>query len=74
MSPETFASRCHEIVRDMRGHEAHRALDLLTNEALRSLGFGDGIDVFEAAVAHWHRGADLYPYAGPCPNCEGARP
>lgn len=54
----------------MRGHEAHRALDLLTNDVLRELGYGEGIDIFEAAVAHWHAEAHPYPYVGPCPDCE----
>lgn len=69
MKPETFASRCREIVTTMRGHEAHRALDFLTNDVLRELGYGDGIAVFEAAVARWHREEDAYPYTGVCPDC-----
>ncbi len=69
---ETFAAKCREIVASQCGHRAHRALDLLTNDVLRSLGFGEGIAVFEAAVARWHSAADPYPYAGPCPDCEAA--
>lgn len=70
-SPGSFAAACREIVASRRGHDAHRALDLLTNEVLRGLGYGDGIDIFEATVGAWHSAADRYPYVGPCPNCEG---
>jgi hypothetical protein len=72
MSPENFAARCHQIVTDQRGHAAHRALDLLTNDLLRGLGYGDGIDVFEVAVGHWHDEADPYPGGGACPDCARA--
>lgn len=72
MSPAAFAERCREIVEAQRGHEAHRSLDLLTNDVLREQGFGEGIAIFEAAVARWHSEGDPYPYQGPCPNCEGA--
>jgi len=60
-SAEMFADHCRAIVRDMSGHAAHRALDLLTNDVLRSLGFGEGIDIFEAAVRDWHRDEQPYP-------------
>jgi hypothetical protein len=69
-NPAAFADRCREIVETSRGHEAHRALDLLTNDVLRSLGFGEGINIFERAVDHWHREADPYPYSASCPDCE----
>jgi len=71
MTPAQFANRCQEIVATQKGHEAHRLLDLLTNDVLREQGFGEGIDIFEAAVAHWHDQGDTYPYQGPCPDCEG---
>jgi hypothetical protein len=70
MSPRNFAARCEHIVGSMRGHAAHRALDLLTNELLNSLGYSAGISIFEAAVALWHSEAHQYPYSGPCPACE----
>ncbi len=70
MSPEDFAQRARAIIESSSGHDAHRALDILTNEVLRSLGYGAGIDIFESAVAHWHAAADPYPYRGPCPDCE----
>ena len=71
MTPEEFAARCQDIVRTMRGHAAHRALDILTNDVLRALGYGRGVDIFEAAVTHWHAEAHPYPHIGPCPDCEG---
>lgn len=72
MSPEAFARQCRRIVSESRGHAAHRALDLLTNDLLRALGYGAGIDVFEAAVAHWHDAATPYPGAATCPDCARA--
>lgn len=72
MSPDRFAARCLEIVCTLRGHAAHRALDLLTNDVLRTLGYGEGIDIFEAAVGHWHDQVHSYPPPGPCPDCEVA--
>lgn len=70
MTPELFARRCREITARMDGHAAHRALDLLTNDVLRALGYGEGIAVFEAAVGHWHAATHPYPHIGPCPDCE----
>ncbi|TZG27416.1 hypothetical protein [Sphingomonas montanisoli] len=72
ISPEDFAARARIIAETMSGHAAHHALDILTNDVLRGLGYGDGIDVFERAVSHWHAAADSYPYRGPCPDCEAA--
>ena len=69
MTPEAFAAHCRRIVETMRGHAAHRALDLLTNDVLHALGYGEGVAIFESAVAHWHGDADPYPYGGPCPDC-----
>lgn len=65
-TPLGFARRCREIVALMPGHAAHRALDLLTNDLLRDLGYGSGIDVFEAAVADWHRIGLPYPVSDGC--------
>lgn len=70
MSAEEFAARAHRIVQTMRGHAAHRAIDLLTNDVLRGLGYGEGIEIFESAVAHWHNADTIYPHSGPCPDCE----
>jgi hypothetical protein len=70
MTPTSFAEKCREIIETQRGHEAHRSLDLLTNDVLREQGFGEGIAIFEAAVAKWHGANDAYPYSGPCPDCE----
>ena len=41
MSAEEFADRARVIVETMRGHAAHRAIDLLTNDVLRGLGYGE---------------------------------
>jgi hypothetical protein len=73
MTPPEFALRCEEIVRTMAGHEAHRALDLLTNDVLRELGYGEGVAIFERAVAHWHASGDAYPYPQACPDCKPIR-
>ena len=69
-SAESFAAVCRRIVSEMRGHAAHRELDLLTNQVLSRLGYSEGIAIFEAAVARWHAQPHQYPYFGPCPDCE----
>lgn len=70
ISAEDFAERARMIVETMCGHAAHRAIDLLTNDVLRGLGYGEGIDIFENAVGHWHEAAAAYPHSGRCPDCE----
>lgn len=60
-TPAGFARRCREIVDQMPGHAAHRALDLLTNDILGRLGYGAGVDIFEAAVSRWHWEGLPYP-------------
>lgn len=70
MTPEEFANEMRAIVAKHSGHEAHRLLDLATNDVLRALGYGEGVDIFEREVAKWHEAAHPYPYRGPCPNCE----
>jgi hypothetical protein len=72
MSAEEFADRARMIVQTMRGHAAHRAIDLLTNDVLRGLGYGEGIEIFENAVGHWHQADAAYPHVGHCPDCERA--
>lgn len=72
MTAQEFADRAREIVATMDGHAAHRAIDLLTNDVLRALGYGEGIEIFEAAVGHWHEADADYPHVGPCPDCERA--
>ena len=52
------------------GHAAHRAIDLLTNNVLRGLGYGEGIEIFENAVGHWHEADAAYPHSERCPDCE----
>ncbi|ODU22796.1 MAG: hypothetical protein ABS87_01100 [Sphingomonas sp. SCN 67-18] len=61
MTPDRFSAECRRIITDHQGHEAHRMLDLLTNEVLSSLGYGEGIAIFEAAVREWHRSDRPYP-------------
>lgn len=70
MSAEEFADRARTIVETMHGHAAHRAIDLLTNDVLRGLGYGEGIEVFENAVRHWHEADAPYPHGARCPDCE----
>jgi hypothetical protein len=72
IGPEEFAARARHIVETMRGHAAHRAIDLLSNDVLRGLGFAEGVDIFENAVAHWHETDATYPHVGSCPDCERA--
>lgn len=70
ITPEEFAERARHIVETMCGHAAHRAIDLLTNNVLRGLGYGEGIETFENAVGHWHEAEAPYPHLGRCPDCE----
>lgn len=70
MSAQEFAERARVIVETMSGHAAHRAIDLLTNDVLRGLGYGEGIEIFEAAVGHWHEADAAYPHGALCPDCE----
>jgi len=72
MSADEFADRARRIVETLNGHAAHRAIDLLTNDVLRGLGYGEGIEIFENAVGHWHEADAVYPHGGPCPDCERA--
>lgn len=68
MTPEAFAMRCREIVSTMYGHDAHRALDALSNDLLRSFGYGEGVGIFEAAVESWHEDGAPYPRPGSLPG------
>lgn len=68
LTPAGFARRCREIRGTMSGHAAHRALDLLSNDVLQSLGYGAGVEIFEQGVREWHR--DGLPY--PLPDLDGA--
>lgn len=61
MTPDQFSDECRRIVADHQGHEAHRKLDLLTNDVLSSLGYSEGIAIFEAAVRDWHQQGIPYP-------------
>jgi hypothetical protein len=70
ITAEQFADRARMIVETMQGHAAHRAIDLLTNNVLRGLGYGEGIEIFENAVGHWHDAEADYPHSGRCPDCE----
>lgn len=70
MSPDDFKRECERILAHERGHARHRAFDRACEEALRSAGYGDGVEVFEAAVKNWHRERDPYPYGQACPDCE----
>lgn len=54
MTPEAFALACGYIVQTEEGHEAHRQLDQLVTSLLFSLGYGEGMAVFLAAVQPYH--------------------
>jgi hypothetical protein len=54
MAPEAFALGCGYIVATESGHEAHRQLDQLVTSLLSSLGYGEGMAVFLAAVGPYH--------------------
>lgn len=54
ISPTEFAAACREIVQQHDGHAAHRMLDRLVTSLLTSLGYGDGMAIFIAAVGEFH--------------------
>lgn len=56
-----YNRRAREIRANLSGHAAHQAFDLLTNDVLRSWGFGDGVGLFEEGVRDWHRASLPYP-------------
>ncbi len=60
-TPKGFARRCREIAAAMPGHQGHRALDQLSNDVLRDMGYSEGVDTFENAVAEWHAAGQPYP-------------
>lgn len=60
-TPADFAAECRRIVANGPGHDTHREMDVVTAKLLRGLGYGEGADVFEAAVAEWHRAGLAYP-------------
>lgn len=70
MSPDDFKRECQRILAQERGHARHRAFDRACEEALRSACYGEGVEIFEAAVKNWHRDPDPYPYGQACPDCE----
>lgn len=56
LSPAQFSAACRTIVTQHSGHRAHQELDQLVTRHLRSLGFGEGMDIFLKAVAEAHEG------------------
>ena len=54
ISPAQFAAGCCWITATMTGERAHIAFDLWSNLALASLGYSEGVAVFEAGVKGWH--------------------
>lgn len=56
LNARDFADRAAHIVQSLTGNPAHRAMDALVMNQLRSLGYGEGVDLFEAAVSDKHIG------------------
>lgn len=54
LSAEEFAAACRELVQHHSGHELHRKIDLLVTEQMRSLGFGEGMEIFLAHALPYH--------------------
>lgn len=54
VSPSEFATRCREIVEQHEGQERHRLFDEASNDLLRSLGYGEGVDMFVAHASGLH--------------------
>lgn len=55
MTPEQFAEKMRDLYNDSYNRkamgvvEAHEKADALMCELLRSLGYGEGVEIFEAA-------------------------
>lgn len=56
ISPSEFAAACRDLVTQHDGDDAHRLLDLLVTDLLSSLGYGEGMAIFLAAVGSKHGG------------------
>ncbi len=54
LSPEEFAQECRGLVEQCAGPLAHRRLDALVTTLLTSLGYGEGMEIFIAAVKPYH--------------------
>ena len=61
MTPEDFAAEARRIASEYRGHAAHRAFDAMCNNLLSTLGYFEGVEVFQKAVHDWHEEAAPYP-------------
>ena len=53
MTPEEFATRMAELEKDDSIEGRHQDMDCLMEEALRSLGYGKGCDIYENALKWW---------------------
>lgn len=55
MTPEEFAARMREIAKDAAGDReaAHSHADNLMCEALKALGYGEGVEVF-VRMERWY--------------------
>jgi hypothetical protein len=56
ISPEQFAAASAEIARQPKTEKSHREMDALCMATLRSLGFGDGCEIFEQFTRGYHGG------------------
>lgn len=54
ISPAQFAAGCSWIMANKTGEAAHMAFDLLSNLALSSLGYSEGVALFLDGVKDWH--------------------
>lgn len=61
MNPEEALLAAGWIREVMRGHEAHRAFDILSNVILIGLGYDGFVSEFERGVAGWHDDHSPYP-------------
>lgn len=54
ISPAQFAAGCRWIMATLENERAHIAFDLLSNLTLASLGYSEGVAVFDSGVKGWH--------------------
>ncbi len=53
-SAESFAAECKKLTVELTGDALHKAMDQLCCDVLASLGFGEGVTLFLAAVNGQH--------------------
>ena len=65
-SPDAAAHEMRSLIAMTQGHALHRAVDGLMCRLMRENGYGEAVDIFEAAIAGYHSDARPYPLTDVC--------